>query len=216
MHTLPKIWVVDRNVHRKPRLVGGVKGHNMNDNTLPGSHALWAGSFTWAYLYPALSRRPIHLRINSLGTADTSGKADHAGNMNPNGAIAAAAEDAISPDDSLHLFQSLPADLSPFLVKSPERLDHLIGRHVLGLFVMGRVEKAAFGTKTAMDTVGQKTFHLAFIPIQHLLDLFRFDGSLFLVWHLGFQGIPSLSSFISAYHVRVPWEKLYSLPTRNR
>ena len=27
----------DRNVLRKPRLVGGVKGHNMNDNTLPGS-----------------------------------------------------------------------------------------------------------------------------------------------------------------------------------
>ncbi len=33
-------------MHRKPRLVGGFKGHNMNDNTLPGSPALWAGSFT--------------------------------------------------------------------------------------------------------------------------------------------------------------------------
>ncbi len=33
-------------MHRKPRLVGGVKGHIMNDNTLPGSPALWAGSFT--------------------------------------------------------------------------------------------------------------------------------------------------------------------------
>jgi hypothetical protein len=30
----------DRNAPRKPRLVGGVKGHNMNDNTLPGSPAL--------------------------------------------------------------------------------------------------------------------------------------------------------------------------------
>jgi hypothetical protein len=35
----------DRNVPRKPRLVGGVKGHNINDITLPGSPALWAGSF---------------------------------------------------------------------------------------------------------------------------------------------------------------------------
>jgi hypothetical protein len=35
-----------RNVPRKPRLVGGVKGHNMNEISLPGSPALWAGSFT--------------------------------------------------------------------------------------------------------------------------------------------------------------------------
>ena len=40
------VSVIGRNVPRKPRLVGGVKGHNMNDNTLPGSRALWAGSFT--------------------------------------------------------------------------------------------------------------------------------------------------------------------------
>ncbi len=41
-----RVTPFDRNVHRKPRLVGGVKGHNMNDNTLPGSPALWARSFT--------------------------------------------------------------------------------------------------------------------------------------------------------------------------
>ena len=35
-----------RNVPRKPRLVGGVKGHNMNDTSFPGSPALWAESFT--------------------------------------------------------------------------------------------------------------------------------------------------------------------------
>jgi aryl-alcohol dehydrogenase-like predicted oxidoreductase len=34
-----------RNVPCKSRLVGGVKGHNMNDYTLPGNSALWAGSF---------------------------------------------------------------------------------------------------------------------------------------------------------------------------
>ena len=32
---------------RKPRLIGGVKGHNMNETSSPGSPALWAGSFTF-------------------------------------------------------------------------------------------------------------------------------------------------------------------------
>jgi hypothetical protein len=29
--------------------IDGVKGHNMNDNTLPGSPALWARSFTFRF-----------------------------------------------------------------------------------------------------------------------------------------------------------------------
>ena len=32
---------------RKPGLVGGVKGHNINEISFPGSPALWAGSFTF-------------------------------------------------------------------------------------------------------------------------------------------------------------------------
>ena len=32
---------------RKPRLVGGVKGHNMNETSFPGSPALLAGSFIY-------------------------------------------------------------------------------------------------------------------------------------------------------------------------
>jgi len=39
-------------VPRKPRLVGGGKGHNINEISFPGSPALWAGSFT-----PPLSKR---------------------------------------------------------------------------------------------------------------------------------------------------------------
>jgi hypothetical protein len=35
----------DRQVPRKPRPVGGVKGHNINEISFPGSPALWAGSF---------------------------------------------------------------------------------------------------------------------------------------------------------------------------
>ena len=35
-----------RRVLREPRLVGRVKGHNMNETSFPGSPALWAGSFT--------------------------------------------------------------------------------------------------------------------------------------------------------------------------
>jgi len=38
-------WNIGRDVPRKSRLVGGVKGHNVEENTLPGSAALWAGSF---------------------------------------------------------------------------------------------------------------------------------------------------------------------------
>jgi len=38
-------WNIGRNVPRKPHFVGGVKGHNVEENTLPGSAALWAGSF---------------------------------------------------------------------------------------------------------------------------------------------------------------------------
>jgi MFS family permease len=46
---------IDRNVPRKPRLVGGVKGHNLNDITLPGSPALWAGSFIFFLPTPFLA-----------------------------------------------------------------------------------------------------------------------------------------------------------------
>jgi len=38
--------IPDRQVPRKPRLAGGVKGHNINEISFPGSPALWAGSFT--------------------------------------------------------------------------------------------------------------------------------------------------------------------------
>jgi len=41
--------VFDRQVPRKPRLVGGVKGHNINEISFPGSPALWAGSFTFRH-----------------------------------------------------------------------------------------------------------------------------------------------------------------------
>jgi hypothetical protein len=37
---------LDRQMPRKPRLIGGVKGHNINDTSSPGSPVLWTGSFT--------------------------------------------------------------------------------------------------------------------------------------------------------------------------
>ncbi|HUL37754.1 MAG TPA: hypothetical protein VLW47_08710 [Thermodesulfobacteriota bacterium] len=33
-------WDIGRKVPRKPHFVGGVKGHNVEENTLPGSAAL--------------------------------------------------------------------------------------------------------------------------------------------------------------------------------
>jgi hypothetical protein len=40
-----RITHVDRQVPRRLRLVGGVKGHNQNEISFPGSRALWAWSF---------------------------------------------------------------------------------------------------------------------------------------------------------------------------
>ncbi len=36
---------------------------------------------------------------------------------------------------------------------------------------MGHVEEAAFGTEAAVDTMGEKSFHLSLFPFQHLFDL---------------------------------------------
>ena len=53
----------DRSVPRKPRLVGEVKGHTMNEisfarlllaTTCPGSPAPWAGSFNLSFLSTGL------------------------------------------------------------------------------------------------------------------------------------------------------------------
>ena len=41
----PPKTLLDRQVPRKPHLLGGVKGHNINEISFPGSTALWAGSF---------------------------------------------------------------------------------------------------------------------------------------------------------------------------
>ncbi len=39
-------WNIGRNVSRPANSgIGGVKGHNVEENTLPGSATLWAGSF---------------------------------------------------------------------------------------------------------------------------------------------------------------------------
>ncbi len=39
-------WNIGRNVPRPARTgIGGVKGHDVEENTLPGSATLWAGSF---------------------------------------------------------------------------------------------------------------------------------------------------------------------------
>jgi putative transposase len=41
----PLKWDLGRQVPRKRRLVGAVKGHNITEISFPGSPALWAGSF---------------------------------------------------------------------------------------------------------------------------------------------------------------------------
>jgi hypothetical protein len=43
MNKNPELKNFDRNVPQKPRAVRGVKGHNINEITLPGSSALSVG-----------------------------------------------------------------------------------------------------------------------------------------------------------------------------
>jgi|GEM_PF-661733 len=59
----------DRQVPRKPRLVGGGKGHNINEISFPGSPALWAGSFTELFSqveYSLMIFRPQSLKTRLL------------------------------------------------------------------------------------------------------------------------------------------------------
>jgi hypothetical protein len=101
--------------------------------------------------------------------------------VNSDGAITAAAKDTVPPDNPLHLFERFPIDLAPLLIQFTEGINHLIGRHVLGIFAVGHVEKAALRTQTAMDTVGQEAFHFALFPIQDLFNFSRIHGFLLQV-----------------------------------
>jgi len=58
-----------RNMPRKPSLVGGVKGHNMKENTLPGSPSLRAGGFIYGYLVSRSARRRFTSNSKSLRLA---------------------------------------------------------------------------------------------------------------------------------------------------
>ena len=147
-------------------------------------------------LDPALFRRFVHPGIDALRPADASGKRDHARNMNSDRTIAAATENTVSPDDPLHLFQGLPVDPSPLLIKLPEGIDHFIRWHVLGIFVVSHVKEAAFRTEAAMNAVRQEALHFSFLPAQQLSDFFRVDRFCLLVWH------PRLHQF--SYQVRLP------------
>jgi len=51
-------------VPRKPRLVGGVKGHNMNDISFPGSPVLWTGSFTLGIVKKQRTRNRLYYGID--------------------------------------------------------------------------------------------------------------------------------------------------------
>jgi hypothetical protein len=66
---------------------------------------------------PAFRRNLIKLRIDILRPQDVSSKGDHAGDMNPDGAVAAAAKHTVSPHDALHLRQQLSVHLAPFLIQ---------------------------------------------------------------------------------------------------
>jgi len=63
----------DRQVPRKPRLVGGVKGHNINEISFPGSPALWAGSFTFDITHGE-NFMPFEFKFPDIGEGLTEGE----------------------------------------------------------------------------------------------------------------------------------------------
>jgi hypothetical protein len=138
--------------------------------------ALSAPSFLQQASQPAFGWGPIHLGINTLRSADASGKGDHAREIDSNGTVAAATENAISPDDLLNPLQKMSVHRPLFLIQLAQRLNRFVGGHVLRIPVVRREEEAAFRTETAMDTVRQKAFHLLFLLIQHSSDFFLIDG----------------------------------------
>jgi hypothetical protein len=56
--------ILDRNVPR-PALggIGGVKGHNMKEISLPGSPALWAGSFTYLFFEYKIQKKNLYQQL---------------------------------------------------------------------------------------------------------------------------------------------------------
>ena len=91
-------------------------------------------------------------------------------------------------------------------------MNSLVRRHVLRVLVMGHVEEATFRTEAAVDAVGEKSFHLSLLTLQHLFDLVPVHRGWGLLRH------PSFLSSVGwdSYHVLVPRAKLYSLPIIKR
>ena len=133
------------------------------------------------FLQPALRRDLVKLRIHLLGPADASGKSNHAGNMNADRTITTATKNTVPPNDPLDLHQKMTVHLAPLLIQSPQGLDGLVGGHIFRIFIVGHIEETAFCAEAAMGTMGQISFHLAFLLIEHFFNLFRINRLCFLV-----------------------------------
>ena len=118
-----------------------------------------------------------------MGPADASSKGDHAGDIDPDRAITAAAEDTVAPDDSLHALKGLPVHLPFLLIQFSQRVDDLVRGHVLRVSLMGHEQEATLGAETAVNTVGEKTLHFLFSALQYRFDLGCIDGRISLFCH---------------------------------
>jgi archaellum component FlaD/FlaE len=63
-----------------------------------------------------------------------------------------------------------------------------------------------------MSAIGQKSFHFALFPVEHLSDLFCINWFQFLIRHTGVHA----ARYPFRYQALAPLAKLYSLPMRKR
>jgi len=114
---------------------------------------------------PTLRGDLVKSRIDILRSADAAGKSDHAGNVNAYRTITSTTEHTVPPHDPLDLHQKITVHLSPLLIQSSQRLDGLIGGHVLRILIVGPIEETAISTEAAMSAMGQIAFHFALFLI---------------------------------------------------
>jgi hypothetical protein len=103
--------------------------------------------------------------IHSLRAANSPRKRNHAGQIDPYGTVTSLTEYAIFKDQWFHLLKHLSVHLSFFLIEPPQRVNHLIGGHILRIAIMTPEKKAAVSAQTAASTKGKQCFHLPFLRI---------------------------------------------------
>ena len=99
---------------------------------------------------------------SALGTQNDPRKGNHVGNVNPKGTVTTSAQHTILPDELLHPFQKVTVYLAPFFIQLAQGINHLIGRHVMGILVITHKKKTALRTQGTACAGSKAEFHSGF------------------------------------------------------